>query len=392
MTDLLRIACVFNPRMEHNIEILKVIAQFNQVHDKWITFHDDEALAIKDPDWLFSKHWDGIMVKDFAPNLFQKCVSLKIPCIDLSDESEIVQGVPKVRPDNITIGHVGAEYFMGKGYTHFGFCGYNVGRWSGWSNSRGEGFREALELMGHKCDTFKTPFTHNFVPKWMEGEEMQLISWIESLPKPLAIMTCNDLRANQIINACRNANIQIPEEVAVLGVNNDYLRCELSIPQLSSIPLNAKQYGRTAAKMMIDLINGKQPEQKVTLIEPLDVISRPSTDATAIEDKQVASAMHLIRENACLGITVEAICSEIHISRTLIERRFRKVLGKSPHAIIRQFQIRKIKQLLEQTEYKLTQIAELVGIEHAEYLNVLFKRMTKMTPNQYRSKFKGKLV
>ncbi len=384
-----RIALIFKTRLEENIGILNSISKYNRFHEKWSAFIDDQALAQKDPDWLLSKaNWDGIICKHSAPALFERCVRQGIPVVDLSDDPSVIPGVPKIRPDNAAIGHTGAEHLLERGYRHFAFCGFNT---EIWATERRNGFVEALKLVNNDCSVFENEYPKVSTPGWEEREESTIGAWIDNLPKPLAVMACNDLRALQVINACRKYNIQIPDEVAVLGANNETLRCELSLPQLSSVPVNTEYYGQRAAQMITNLIHKVPIEEHEVFIEPLEVVTRRSTDFLSIGDPHVSAALNIIKERACKGVNVDEITREIHVSRSLLERRFRKFLGRSPQAEIRNLQIQRIKELLRETDYTLAHIADLVGFEHPEYMCVVFKKSTKMTPNHYRQRIQGRL-
>lgn len=223
-------------------------------------------------------------------------------------------------------------------------------------------------------------------PNWEVKEEDKIRSWLEQLSQPLALMCCNDLRALQALHACRSIGLRVPEEVSILGVNNETVRCELSNPQLSSIPVNTDYYGQMAAQTLTQIMNGHQPETMDLLIDPLEVITRRSTDMLCIDDKHVAEALHIIKNNACKGLTVDEVVQQVSVSRSILERRFRKHIGRSPQEEIRAVQIQKIKQLLMETNYTLAHIAEIAGFDHPEYMSVVFKKQLKMTPIQYRKK------
>ena len=200
------------------------------------------------------------------------------------------------------------------------------------------------------------------------------------LPKPAGVMACNDLRAQQLIAVAHASGLLVPEEVAILGANNEPIRCELAYPPLSSVSPNAFQSGYRAAEMLAQLMAGQTPESVDVRIEPLGVATRPSTDVLAIEDRSVAAALNLIRQRACLGVTVDEVVRHAHASRSQLEKKFRRHLGRSPQAEIRRVQVAKIKQLLVDTDYPLKKIAELAGFEHVEYMSVVFKR-TPLTPS-----------
>lgn len=383
MPQFRKVALVFKTRLEENQRILAAISKFNRFHENWSAFVDDQAVSQQDPSWLLNQSWDGIITRHSTSEFLEGCIKQSIPVVDLTDGPRFDRTVPKFRPDNRAIGHMGAEYFIEKGYQHFAFCGFSSELWA---LDRENGFKEALELAGRTSQSFDSSYPKANEPDWEQKEEEKIRAWLDDLPQPLALMCCNDLRALQVLHACRQLDLRVPEEVAILGVNNENVRCELSNPQLSSIPVNTDYYGQVAAQCLTDLMNGESPDSLNQLIDPLEVVTRRSTDMLSIDDKHVAEALHIIKNSACEGITVDAIVEQVSVSRSMLERRFRKHIGRSPQEEIRSVQIQKIKQLLKETNYTLAHIAEIAGFDHPEYMSVVFKKQLKMTPIQYRKK------
>ena len=203
-------------------------------------------------------------------------------------------------------------------------------------------------------------------------------------------MACNDMRARELISAAHADGILVPEEVAILGVNNDAVRCDLSDPALSSVAPNAFQSGFRAATLLRELLLGQEPRALDQRVEPIGVVTRHSTDVLAVDDRNVVTAISFIREEACHGITVEQVLQHAHVSRSQLERKFRQHIGRSPQAEIRRVQLKKIRQLLLETDFPLKRIAELTGFEHMEYMCVLFKRLTGESPGIYRTTMQDK--
>jgi LacI family transcriptional regulator len=373
---------VFMTRFEECAAMLKGIAQYERSHRPWAAFLDDEALAETSEQWLRSKKWHGVISRHTTPALMKICAELKLPLVDLND-TEPFPGVPKIRPDNVSIGHVGAEHLLERGFRHFGFCGFND---QGWSSERRDGFVEALSLAGHRCDLLEVEQPEDVTPFWDAKQIPVLSGWLKRLPKPAAVMACNDLRALQIVSAAQAAGLLVPEEVAVLGANNDTIRCELAEPPLSSVATNAFQSGYQAAEKLALMMAGREPEDLNRRVEPLGVITRQSTDILAMGDKNVAAAVSYIREHACHGISVEDVLKHAFASRSQLEKKFRRFIGRSPQAEIRRVQVEKIRQLLFETDFPLKKIAELTGFEHVEYMCVVFKRLTSDSPGSYRKK------
>jgi Transcriptional regulators len=381
-----QVLLVFLTRFEESMAMLKGIAHYERSHRPWSAFLDDEARAENDAQWLRSKKWNGVISRHTTPALVDTCAELKIPLVDLNDVPPF-PSVPKIRPDNAGIGHLGAEHFMERGFKSFGFCGFST---DPWACERRDGFVEALQLAGHTCDVFDVEYPGDLTPFWDAKQTAALASWLKRLPKPVGVMACVDMRALQVVAAAQVAGLLVPEEVAVLGANNDTIRCELAYPPLSSVAPNAFQSGYHAAETLVQLMSGKPVSEPDRRIEPLGVITRQSTDILAIEDKNVAAALSYIREHACHGITVEAVLKHAFASRSQLEKKFRRHLGRSPQAEIRRVQVAKIRQLLFETDFPLKKIAELTGFEHVEYMCVVFKRITGEAPGSYRKKIQAK--
>jgi LacI family transcriptional regulator len=185
-------------------------------------------------------------------------------------------------------------------------------------------------------------------------------------------MACNDLRALQVIHAAQTVGLLVPEEVAVLGANNDEARCDLAYPPLSSVATNAHLSGYKAAELLDALMRGETPPERNLRIDPSGVVTRRSSDILAIADRNVAGAIAYIREHACTGISVDSVLEHVALSRSQLEKRFRTYLGRSPQAEIRRIQVTRIKQLLMETDFPLKKIADLTGFEHVEYMCVVF--------------------
>ena len=377
---------VFLTRFEESMAMLKGIAHYERTHHLWTAFHDDQARSEQDSHWVRSKKWDGVISRHTTPQMVSACAERNIPLIDLNDCPPF-PGVPKIRPDNVAMGHMGAEHFIERGYQKFGFCGFAN---TLWSRERRDGFSEAIHLAGRECAVYDVDYPGDMTPFWDDEQIGKLAAWIDRLPRPIALMACNDMRAQQVISAARSKDILVPEEVAVLGMNNDTVRCELCDPALSSVAPNAFQSGYRAAEMLGEMIGGRPPGALDQRVEPVGVVTRHSTDVLAVEDRNVAAALSFIRENACSGITVEQVLQHAHASRSQMERKFRQHIGRSPQGEIRRVQLRKIRQLLMETDFPLKRIAELTGFEHMEYMCVLFKRMAGMSPGIYRAKMQDK--
>src|SRR5262249_24430831 len=204
--------------------------------------------------------------------------------------------------------------------------------------------------------------------------EKKLAKWLERLPKPIGVMACNDARGQQVLNACRDLGIVVPDELAVVGVDNDDMVCDLCDPPLSSVVPNTRKIGFEAASLLERMILGEPAPDKPVHIAPLGIVRRRSTDVLAIRDKVTAEAIRFIREHACDGITIEDVLAGLPLlSRSALERQFNKLLGRTPKAEIIRVQLDRVKELLTESDFTLTEIAAKAGFRYHEYMSALFK-------------------
>lgn len=372
-----RVLLIFNFCWDDAKAILMGISRY--AHGTWEVLIDAQAAAAEEDWWVRSSEWDGVITRHMTPSLVEACRARKIPLIDLND-APVVKDVPKVRPDNQAVGHMGAEHFLERGFNHFAFCGLT----ESWARERAAGFMEALGLAGKSCSILEADY-RTVDPKYDEDQQELIQQWLAGLPRPLALMACNDLRALQVVGACRKAGFLVPNEIAILGANNDYLRCAFGNPPLSSVATDRQLAGYRAAELLDRMmVAGQWAGHDDIRIDPIRVVVRHSTDVLAIEDRATCAAIHYIRQFACQGITAEDVAKHVGLSRHVLERKFRHLLGRSAHTEIRQVQIARIKQLLSETDMPLKSIADLVGIPHTEYVNVMFSRHVGMTPGMYR--------
>jgi LacI family transcriptional regulator len=377
---------VFSLRFEESTAMLKGVAHYARLHHPWAFFLDGEARAATDGAWLRDQKWDGVISRHTTPALTGICAQLKIPLVDLNDTASFA-GIPKIRPDNTAIGRLGAAHFMERGFRTLGFNGYEN---EVWSRERRDGFAEATRLAGKKCEVLDVEYPDDPTPAWEARQTAAISQWLRHMPRPAAVMACCDMQAQLVITAAREAGLHVPEEVAVLGVNNDPLRCDLGTPPLSSVATNAFQSGYLAAECLAGLMDGLQPEAGDVRVAPAGVVCRQSTDTFAINDRIVAAAIHYIREHACHGLTVGQVLRQVYTSRSVLEKKFRAHLKCSPQTEIRRVQVAKISQLLQETDFPLKKIAGLTGFEHVEYLCVVFKRLMGLAPGAYRKQHRQK--
>ena len=308
-------------------------------------------------------------------------VECGLPVVDLSAEN-LIPDIPWVETDDHAISNLAVDHLIECGFKSFGFVEtpYN------WSKWRGIHFEEKLIEKGFQCHCLNIGRKSNL--SW-EEEQKKIESWLKELPKPIGIFASYDLMGRQIIESCNKLGFMVPEEIAVLGVDNDPFICELCSPPLSSIIPNTQKTGYIAASLLEKLMYKDEIEKLEYRIKPLGIQNRRSTDTIAIDDQYISKAIHYIYENAQSGvINIKDVLSMVPMSRRVFEKTFEKTVGRTPYKEMQRIRVNRIKELLLDTDLTLMDIAERAGFEHVSYMSYLFKRETGITPVQYRSMIK----
>lgn len=375
----LRVALLVETASSYGRTILSGVSKYQQTRARWSTFLDESELRASPPQWLFQQSWDGIICRATTPELAIEFKQREIPAVDLNDIFEN-PGLPRIRTNMQSVGRFAAQHLYERGFRHFAYCGF---KGETWSSQRLNGFRQWLGDHSLDCSVYESAWRGSDAPNWTVDQD-RIANWLSGMPKPLGLMACNDIRGQHVLNACRSLEIYVPEQLAVVGVDNDELLCGFCCPPLSSIQPNPFRIGFEAAELLDSLMRGGEHRCEDRLIDPLGVITRQSSDALGIKDDIVVAAIAFIRETACHGATVADIVKHIGISRSQLERRFRVCLGHSPQHEIHVTKLRRIKELLRTSDLSLAQIAYLTGFEHTEYMTVVFKRLTGIPPSKYR--------
>lgn len=374
------VAIVMPMKYGNSSLIARGISEYMKLNHPWRIYLDDHGDAADSPFDLDSKNLQGVICRNTTQKLVDYCKKSKIPLISMLD-SQSFEGVSESVFDNVGMGHSAAEYLIEKGARSIGY--YNFKNES-WANMRKEGFLEALKLCKKSYSLLEVEYFSQVPTNWLIKQEENLIEWFSTLAKPASILCCNDFAARIATNACLKYSIPVPEEISILGMNNELSRCELSYPQISSVNPNPERVGYNAAYLLDKQMHEKELPTLRIVSDSIGVVERRSTEFNLIDDPRVAKALNFIHEHATRGITVDDVCKYAGASRSLLERRFRKELNRTPQSQIRMVQVEKAKQLLRETDWTLDQIAENLGYEHSEYLSVVFKRITGNSPGKYR--------
>jgi LacI family transcriptional regulator len=349
-------------------------------HEPWTVFLPEHGRGSPPLEALAKWVGDGVIArietKSTAKALEKLRRKLGIPIIDVS-AARLVADLPYVETDDAMIATVAADHFFERDFRHFAFLGDDRFRWS---DNRCRAFVQAVTAKGHDVDVFS--HRRRKTPPADDDEAVE--AWLARLPKPVALLACYDIRGRQAIDACRRAGIAVPDEVAVLGVDDDEVLCGLASPPLSSVMPDAIGAGRLAAELLDQLMRGGQLKRSEWLLPPLGIITRQSTDVLAIDDPLVVAAIRQIRDHACNGIKVTDVARDLKTTRRVLENRFTKRVGHTPHEEIARVQFRRVEHLLLETELSLAAIAARAGFKHTEYMTVAFTKRHGMPPSRWR--------
>jgi LacI family transcriptional regulator len=354
------------------------------IHD-WVREHGGWSIRLAPAgrltavtDWL--NHWrgHGVIARVDSDALAVALRRTRLPVVDVSAERRRSE-FPRISIDNRAVARLAADHLLGKRFPNYAYCG--DARYL-WSRERGTAFRQLLSERGAPC----LPFPGG-TAAGRQTDRRALVRWVKTLPTPIAVFACCDRRAHELVDACREAGRSVPSDIAVLGVDDDELVCEFSDPPLSSVLPNARRTGYEAAALLARLMAGQGPDPALPPdVPPVRVVERRSTEADAVSDRHVVAALRYIREHACDGIDVSDVLRTVPVSRTLLERKFARLVGESPHRLIRRRRIERACQLLRESDLPIAMIADLTGFESASYLSAVFRAERGETPREFRKR------
>lgn len=334
-----------------------------------------------EPLWSFGslpdiREWevDGLIVQTFSREFEQQVIDLGIPVTNVSNFCPDANRLPTVVPDDIAIGRMAANYLLSLGFRRLGYC------WNGdtpYGELRLKSFRARANEAGvivDECDASRD----------------DLRQWLIKLEKPVGILGCNDDWAHRALNLARRADINVPDQIAILGVDNDELFNTLVTPSLSSVAVPAEDVGFQAALLLERIMSGESSvASQPVLLPPLRIVPRESTDVLNVADGDVVVAIRFIREHAAHPLQVDDVVERVTLSRRSLERRFRQFTGHSISDEIRRAHLDRAKELLINTELPMSQIATASGFINATRLGVVFQAELSESPSEFRKRSRG---
>ena len=363
-------------------------------------FFDDKPdcqLALLNPSQVTGRtldEYDGWICRITNKRILAKMHNTGKPVVDAICLTPF-KGFSTVRTDYTAIGTLAAEHFLAHRFSSFGFCGY---RHVTFSDLRRNAFIRVLEDRGFRPSIYRPPYLPNRTRPTRtqqlgltegplgEAEDAEcLATWLRRLPKPVAVFCCDDFRASDVARLCKRLRLGVPDDVAILGVDNDPVYCMFSSPRLSSIDPDATALGHAAAELLQRQLSSRKARRPLArTIPPKGIVMRASTDSYPGAPDWFADAMSYIENEIRTGLSASDVFRRVGYSRTLVERVFRKVLGKTVQEEIAEVRVRAAMRLLRTTAMPIKDIAAQTGYRSIEYFTRKFKAAVGRPPAAYR--------
>jgi len=374
-----KIALLVETSREYGRGILRGIIRYQKEHGPWSIYFKPQGLGEPPPKWLHNWRGDGILARINDKRMAKALSTTSAYVVDLRNALPSLK-FPSVAISNQSVVDLAAEHFIERGYKNFAFCGTPLGENRN-QDEKGDLFAKLISERKYICHTYKYPKVK--FKSW-DAEQRHIGSWLKALPKPTALLTCHDDKGQQLIDACGRIKLIVPDDIAILGIDNDPFLCNLSSPQLSSIDVYPERIGYEAAALLDKLMKGEKAPTKPLLFEPRGLIIRQSTDFTAVSDPIVSLITKRILEKACENTDIEHLLNDIPISRSSLFRRFKESIGRSPKKELTRVRIELAKSFLTSSTLRVEEIASKVFHSESKHFIEVFKKTVGTTPLLYR--------
>ncbi|HEV7301507.1 MAG TPA: DNA-binding transcriptional regulator [Tepidisphaeraceae bacterium] len=369
-----RIAVLMETSRSFGRGVIRGLVKYTRLHDPWLFYikHGDISPSLP-PEDVWTGH--GVIGRVSSRHMADEIARRKLHLVCMGGPATVQPRL--VGTGSLSVCRTAFDHLRERGFTRFA-CAGGHGQWN---TDRIADFGELAAQANAPCATFQQ--VRRTSDDQRADELQRLAQWLRELEKPVGLLATEDTFGRFLLDACHHAGIHVPEEIAVVGVDNDELVCEMANPPLSSVALNAERIGFEAAKLMDQMIHGKRPRKWIE-VEPLGVVTRQSTDVLAIADPDVAKAVRFIRERACDGITADDVMRQAVCSERTLQLKFQRTLQRTPYQEVRRVRLERAKHLLLLSDLKLHRIAESCGLSNAQHLYAMFREDVGMTPNEFR--------
>lgn len=388
--ESVRVAVLIESSRSYGRGLLLGVAQYAQARTNWRIDYQERELQSDIPKWL--QHWEGggILARIEDAAMEKRLLGLGVPVVDLRRLSR-GNTIPAVHSHEPAVARLVVQHLRERGFEHFGFCGFPG---VDYSDTRARLLTKELEREGYHCNVYQPPtaaahvWTVDFEQAGMESES-HLTEWLRGLPKPVGIMACNDVRGQQVINACRRGGIAVPEQAAVIGVDNDEVVCGLSDPPLTSVAPDTRRIGYQAAALLDRLMHGQKLRRNDFYVAPLGIVTRRSTDTLVIPHAGAMQALSFLRRHYQEPITLKNVAAELPVTLRSIQDIFKAHVGRSLHGELHRLRVRRAQELMLDFSHKLESIAAACGFSSSSHFRRTFLRETGKTPQEYRRALKS---
>ena len=357
--------------------VLQGVGRWLRTHEPWRLYADERGLEEAVPDDLAAWNVDGVISRLQRAQLPPSWRDGRVPVVSLRWEEDDGPS-PGIHSDETAIARTAVDHLVDQGFSHLAYCGVHAR----WSRLRETAFVEHATARGAAAHVFDVSKGGRV---GMRVDEVPAIArWLESLPRPVGVMAAYDVRALEVLDAVRALGLACPDDVAVIGVDDDEVLCELATPPLTSVAQNLECIGYEAARLLAARMAGDGPPREAVFVPPVGVVVRRSTDMLAIDDPDLRRALRLIRAKACDGISADEVARVTNLSRRSLDRQFTRAFGRSIHDEIVRTKLLAARRLLADTDLKLAAVAVRCHFAHAAQFCNVFKKAFAVTPTEHR--------
>lgn len=375
MDSVPHILMMLESSRESGRRLIAGVADYARHFGPW-HFHWNPQGEVYRAKALEAMQFDGALVRDDVD--FSSLIDAGIPVVLFAYSKHPQAGLGWVNTDDYEVSKVVANHFLHRGFRHFAFFGSVA--WP-WAVRRCEGFSAVLREAGFAVDVY--PGAEASLDQ-LEDEDV--LRWLSGLPRPVALMAANDDLGLQVVELCREASLRVPDDCAVVGVDNDPCVCGLSNPPLSSVGIEQYQSGYLAAELLAKMMNEKAPESLVITASAGDLVVRQSSDLVAVDDSAVSKALWFIQANAHRALNVDEVALASGLYRRGLERRFKRHLSCTIKEYCREVRANHLEKNLRESHQSLEKIAEQCGFAQASHLTRFLTSVRGETPSKYRKR------
>lgn len=359
--------------------VIAGVISYTRTHGRWNIFVEargmEEAMQLP-RGWM----GDGVIARVGSATMAAHLHSKRIPVVNVSGIELRGSTFPQVSTNLVASARLAADHFLERGFRHFAYFSLSG---LDYVTRHQQAFMDAVKSAGGDFASLTVKPQAGAEPDW-RLDLVKLGEWVKSLPKPVAVLCWNASGAREMIFACQEVGLQVPEEVAVLSQSDDDVLCEAAQIGISGVRVAATVIGFQAAKLLDQLMRGNKPPKQPLSIPPLSIASRQSTDTLAVRDPALVKALGFIRQQATLPVLVSDVAKHAGVSRRALERKFLEVLLRTPAEELRRHQLDRVRQLLTETDLPMPIVAEKSGFGSQAYLSAVFRKHFNQTPMRYR--------